>query len=72
MNTYPSFGTVMRRLRIERGLSQEELALRLDMSSHAHISRLENGKKQPTLDMVFRLADALGIEAWEIVKSMKG
>lgn len=71
MNTYPSFGTVMRRLRIERGLSQEELALRLDMSSHAHISRLESGKKQPTLDMVFRLADALGIEAWEIVKSMK-
>ena len=71
MNTYPSFGTVMRRLRIERGLSQEELASRLDMSSHAHISRLESGKKQPTLDMVFRLADALGVEAWEIVKSMK-
>lgn len=71
MNTYPSFGTVMRRLRIERGLSQEELALRLDMSSHAHISRLESGKKQPTLDMVFRLADALDVEAWEIVKSMK-
>ena len=71
MNTYPSFGAVMRRLRIERGLSQEELALRLDMSSHAHISRLESGKKQPTLDMVFRLADALGVEAWEIVKSMK-
>lgn len=72
MNTYPSFGTVMRRLRIERGLSQEELASRLDMSSHAHISRLESGKKQPTLDMVFRLADALDVEAWEIVKSMKG
>ncbi len=71
MNTYPSFGTVMRRLRIERGLSQEELASRLDMSSHAHISRLESGKKQPTLDMVFRLADALDVEAWEIVKSMK-
>lgn len=71
MNTYPSFGTVMRRLRIERGLSQEELASRLDMSSHAHISRLESGKKQPTLDMVFRLADALNVEAWEIVKSMK-
>ena len=72
MNTYPSFGTVMRRLRIERGLSQEELASRLNMSSHAHISRLESGKKQPTLDMVFRLADALNVEAWEIVKSMKG
>ena len=71
MNTYPSFGTVMRRLRIERGLSQEELALRLAMSSHAHLSRLESGKKQPTLDMVFRLADALDVEAWEIVKSMK-
>lgn len=71
MNTYPSFGTVMRRLRIERGLSQEELASRLDMSSHAHISRLESGKKQPTLDMVFRIAYALDIKAWELIRSIE-
>lgn len=68
MKAYPSFGMVMRRLRIERGLSQEELAERMGMNSHAHISRLESGKKQPTLDMVFRVADALGMKAWEIIK----
>ncbi len=68
MKAYPSFGIVMRRLRIERGLSQEELAEKMGMVSHAHISRLESGKKQPTLDMVFRLADALGMRAWEIIK----
>lgn len=71
MKAYPSFGAAMRRLRVERGLSQEELAEKMDMTSNAHISRLENGKKLPSLEMVFRLADALDIEAWEIVKSMK-
>lgn len=71
MKAYPSFGTAMRRLRIERGLSQEELAERMDMSSNAHISRLENGKKLPSLEMVFRLADALGVRASDIIREIE-
>lgn len=72
MKKYPSFGPVLRRLRFEKGLSQEELAERMDMASHSHISRLESGRKQPTLEMLFRIADALETEAWEIVKAMQG
>ena len=71
MKVYPSFGPVLRRLRLEKRLSQEELAERAGMASHSHISRLESGRKQPTLEMLFRLADALGAEAWEIVKSIQ-
>lgn len=71
MKEYPSFGPVLRRLRLERGMSQEELAERAGMASHAHISRLESSRKQPTLEMLFRLADALGLEAWKIVKAMQ-
>lgn len=71
MKTYPHFGTVVRRLRLDRGLSQEELAALMNMCSHAHLSRLESGRKQPSLDMVFRLADALGMKAWEIIKFME-
>lgn len=67
MKVYPSFGAAMRRLRIERGLSQEELAEKMDMTSNAHISRLENGKKLPSLEMVFRLADALDIKASKLI-----
>ena len=71
MKKYPSFGPVLRRLRIEKGLSQEELAERTGMASHAHISRLESSRKQPTLEMLFRLAEALEMEAWEIVRAMQ-
>lgn len=71
METYPSFGIVMRRLRQDRKLSQEELATLMDMTSHAHISRLESGHKQPTLEMVFRLAKALDITATEIISEVE-
>lgn len=70
MKKHPEFGPVLRRLRLERGLSQEELAERAGMASHAHISRLESGRKQPTVEMLFRLAEALEVEAWAIVKEM--
>lgn len=71
MKKHTEFGPVLRRLRLERGLSQEELAERAGMASHAHISRLESGHKQPTVEMLFRLAGALGMEAWEVVKVMQ-
>lgn len=71
MKKHPEFGPVLRRLRLERGLSQEELAERAGMASHAHISRLESGRKQPTVEMLFRLADALEVEAWEVVREME-
>lgn len=68
---YPAFGPVLRRLRQEKGLSQEELAERMGMASHAHLSRLESGHKQPSVEMLFRLADAFGLMAWEILKAME-
>ena len=43
----------------------------MDMTSHAHISRLESGHKQPTLEMVFRLAKALDITATEIISEVE-
>ena len=68
MKSYPEFGAVLRKLRVEKGLSQEALASRLDMVSNGYISRLESGQKNPTLEMVFKLAEALGIKAWELIK----
>lgn len=68
MKTYTPFGTILRQLRQQRGLSQEALAARLDMSSNGYISRLESNKKNPSLDMIFRIAEALNINGWEIVK----
>ncbi len=57
-----SFGVRLRRLREARGLSQEELAERAGVSSHA-VSALERGTRtRPYPHTVRALADALGLE----------
>lgn len=68
MKTSPAFGVVLRQLRLEKNLSQEALAERLHMSSNGYVSRLESSAKNPRLDMVFRIAAALDMKAWELVK----
>ena len=43
-------------------ISQSELSHMLGYTNHAHLSRVEGGKKAPSLDMLFRAADALGVQ----------
>jgi len=71
MKKHPEFGAVLRRLRFEKGLSQEVLAERVGMASHAHLCRLESGRKQPSVEMLFRLADALEVLASAIISEME-
>lgn len=66
-----SFGSIMRRIRVNKGLSQERLAEMLNMDTNAYISRLENGRKQPSLEMVCKISRALKVNAWEIVKEIE-
>jgi len=56
------FGEELRKAREESGKTQEELSF--DAGLHrTYISQLENDKKSPTLDVLFRLCDALGTRA---------
>lgn len=48
--------------RERQGISQAELARRLGYTNHAHLSRIESGKKTPSLDMLFATADTLGVK----------
>ena len=64
------FGEVLRALRVEAGLTQEELAARLDYNSSGYISRLELGEKKPSVALLFAIAKALNIKAWSIVRMM--
>jgi transcriptional regulator with XRE-family HTH domain len=59
-------GPELRRARDEAGLTQEQLAFAAGVD-RTYISQLEHDKKSPTLDMLFRLCDALGIAATELV-----
>ena len=45
--------------RLEQGISQAELARRLGIR-RSGISRLESGAQNPTLDMILKIASALG------------
>jgi len=51
--------------RLELGWSQEDLAGASDLD-RPYISVMEVGKKQPTLSVLFRLAEALGLTFEEL------
>jgi transcriptional regulator with XRE-family HTH domain len=56
----------IRQLRTERGLSQAKLAVMAGMDP-ATLNRLEQGKGNPNLRTLERVADALGVEAAELL-----
>lgn len=65
-----AFGKVLKELREAKGLSQEALAHAIN--SHAtHISRLENGHKQPTLTTIFKIATNLGVKPEDLITKSK-
>ncbi|MDR3319874.1 MAG: helix-turn-helix domain-containing protein [Desulfovibrio sp.] len=50
-----AFGAVLSIYRLEKGLAQEQLSERVDVVL-SFICTLESGKKQPSLNMILRLA----------------
>ena len=56
-----AFGIVLRRLRRQRGLTQEALGLEADVQRN-FVSLIELGQNQPTITTVFKLAAALGVK----------
>ena len=66
--TLPSqrLALLIKTLRKQRGISQEALAERAGLHRN-FISLLERNASQPTVDTLFRLADALGVTAVELV-----
>jgi len=63
------FGTVLRTYRIAKNMTQEQLSEKLDIV-RSYICTLENGKRQPSLTMIFRLASALGIRPGELMDAV--
>ncbi|RWP18017.1 MAG: XRE family transcriptional regulator [Mesorhizobium sp.] len=55
------------RLRAERDLTQEAVAERANISQQ-YVSGLENGKRNPTVQTLFQIAQALGVSHMELVK----
>ena len=69
---YPELdGEKLRRLRLERALTQMELSEMTGLSVDA-ISRLENELRSAQVSTVRRLAQALGVEPRELLKTQDG
>lgn len=65
-----AFATVLRGLRQGIGISQEQLALRASVD-RSFLGKLETGRHQPSLAVVFSLASALGTPAESLVAKVQ-
>lgn len=61
------FGTNLRRLRHERGLSQDDLAAAAEMD-RSYLSEIENGRFHVSLKVIGKLAEALAAEPEEFFR----
>ena len=60
-------GQNLKRIRTKKKMSQGDIARGLEVH-RAYISGIENGKRNPTLATIQKLADALGVSADELLK----
>lgn len=65
-----AFGNAVRKLRTDRGLSQEKLAFACGRHP-TFISLIERGQRSPTLRTVFLLAGALGVKPSRILAKVE-
>jgi transcriptional regulator with XRE-family HTH domain len=61
MDERKRLGRRLQRLRRLRGLTQEQLAERIDINPK-YLSSVERGEENPTLDLFLRLAEGLQVE----------
>ncbi|MDD5326934.1 MAG: helix-turn-helix transcriptional regulator [Phycisphaerae bacterium] len=64
------FGKNVRKYRIMRKLSQEELASRAELH-RTQITLIESGKRCPRLDTIYKLASALQIKPEKLLPDYK-
>ena len=60
------FATKLKELRASRGMTQAELAQKADVSA-TYISEMEHGDTTPGIDLIARLAGALGVAPSELL-----
>jgi transcriptional regulator with XRE-family HTH domain len=68
--TLVALGSTIRRLRLQQGISQENLALMVEID-RSYAGRIERGDNNVTLLTLTRIASALGMSVAELMKSAK-
>jgi transcriptional regulator with XRE-family HTH domain len=62
-------GTNIRRLRLDQGLSQEQLAGKAGIN-RAYLSTVENGKRNVSIDNIIALANALVVDPRRLLRPL--
>ena len=63
----PKLGLNLKRIRTKKKMSQGDIARAIEVH-RAYVSGIENGKRNPTLATIEKLANALGVSASELLK----
>jgi len=66
MSLQKNIGIVIKKMRAEKGISQERLALDTGIGRR-YMSDVENGRRNVSLEIVEKIADYFGIKASEFV-----
>ena len=64
-----SFAAELKSRRTELGISQEQLALRAEVN-RTFVGKIETGKNQPTLAVIYRLSEGLECELSDFLTSV--
>jgi transcriptional regulator with XRE-family HTH domain len=68
------FGKRVRAAREARGVTQLQLSLQIGQSGSldtSYISNIENGRRNPSLEIILLIADALGVDPSNLVEGLK-
>lgn len=66
-NVKKQFGKNLKKFRLQKGLSQEELSLDLDLDG-SYIGKVENAKLNITIDKIISIANYLEIDVIELFR----
>ena len=61
-----AFGIALKKIRLKKKLTQEELSLQADLA-RAYVSEFEFGKKTALIETVFKLSKALNIKCSKLM-----
>ncbi len=65
-----AFGKVLRQRRKQAGLTQEKLAFEAEVQRN-YVSLIERGVHQPTINVIFKLAAALGCKPSDLITEVE-
>lgn len=70
MSLEKNLATILRKNRLKCGLTQEELADQCGVD-RTYISMLERGKRKPTLNVLFKICENIGVKPSDFIKEIE-